>query len=429
MKIAFVIYNFSESKGGVERYAYYLAQYLIKEGDEVHIFCHRLLDENVPVQNGLFFHPVKASGIFSYLKYLSFANNSARLLKQGGGWGRFDIIHGFGRTYLQDVYRVGSGCHWEYLKHRHLFRQTPKAFGIGRAINFLGKLIQYLNPRNQVIMHLERKSFSTGAYRKIICISEKVKEEIQRYYNISDENIRVIYNGVDPERFNIANRAKYRSDIRKQYGLTDNAVVLLFVGSGFERKGLRYAIESLSLIPESKRSSLKLLVVGRGNIPKYQKLCRKYGIENQVIFAGAQSAIEQYYSASDIFLFPTLYEPFGTACLEAMASGLPVITTEIAGVSEIISNAIDSFVVVNPSDTQTISEKTIFLLDKTWRENMGRAAYLCASKYSLQDNFRSVKEVYIELLRNGEQTAPKVFPKAFGTRSEATKQSRILRIK
>jgi len=378
MKIAFVIYNWSESKGGVERYAYDLARYLAKEGNEIHVFCS---NKDSALFSDLIFHIVPSDGIFSCLKYRAFANNSAWMLKED----KFNIIHGFGRTHAQDVYRVGSGCHWEYLKNRHPAMN-----------NIFGRIIQYLNPRNQVIMSLERKSFSKGAYKKVVCISSRVKQEVQKYYHIPDENIKIIYNGIDLARFNPANRDKYRSEIREKSGLSDKDTVILFVGSGFERKGLQYAIEALTLVPLDKRLNLKLLVVGSGHIGKYQALAKRHNVENQVLFAGAQSQIERYYAAGDMFLFPTLYEPFGTVCLEAMASGLPVITTRIAGASEVIANSIDSFVVDAPSDTRTIAEKIVCLLDPVWRGNMSQAAVLTASKYSFEDNFRQVKEVYCD---------------------------------
>jgi len=399
MRIAFVIYNWSESKGGVERYAYDLARYLTKEGNEIHIFCANKDSTSSP---NLTFHIVPANGIFSYLKYLAFANNSARMLKED----KFDIIQHFGRTYYQDarpnqperqglagdrqvrqVYRVGSGCHWEYLRNRHPSMN-----------NIFGRIIQYLNPRNQVIMRLEKKSFDKGVYKKIVCVSNRVKQEVQKYYHIPNEDIKVIYNGIDLARFNPANRGKYRAEIRTKLGLSDKETIILFVGSGFERKGLQYAIEALALVPEDKRATLKLLVVGRGHIGKYQSLAKSHNIENQVLFTGAQTQIERYYAAGDIFLFPTLYEPFGTVCLEAMASGLPVITTRIAGASEVITNAIDSFVIDAPADTKASAEKIVFLLDPVWRGNMSQAAALTASKYSFEENFRQVKEVYKEVV-------------------------------
>src|SRR3989339_153609 len=397
MKIAFVIYNWAESKGGVERYAYNLANYLSEEGDEIHVFCHRVFEQ--PKSERVIVHIVPTFPFYAPLKYLFFARNVVRMLNDQ----EFDVVQHFGRTYyhsprltkpISQVYRIGYGCHWEYLKYKHPSMN-----------NIFGRIIQYLNPRTQIVMYLEKKSLSESVlsavsqedqsasivnrkstHKKFICNSMRGKEEIQRYYHIADENIRVIYNAVNLERFNTGNREKYYSKTRNDLGLKESDIVLLFVGNNFELKGLRRSIESFALVSADKRFNIKLLVVGSGNAAKYRTIARKYNIENNILFVGLQSQIEHYYAASDIFLFLPLYEPSSNVCLEAMASGLPVITTRINGASEIMSDSIDSFVIPRPSDTGLIAEKIAFLLDPVWRKNMSRAAVLTASKYSFENN-------------------------------------------
>lgn len=398
MNIAFVIYNWSESKGGVERYAYNLADYLAKEGNEIHVFCHQVFES--PRPGGITLHPVPAFPVYSPLKHLFFARNVVGALS-----GRqFDIIQHFGRTYYRDagpnsaarqVYRFGSGCHWEYLK------RTRPLMG-----NTIGRALHSLSPKNRIIMYLERQSFSdtaqlwAGSGKRVICNSNQGKMEIQNYYHIPDENITVIHNGVDLEKFNPGNRERYGHETRRSLGLKEDDVVLLFAGNNFETKGLRFAIEGLALVPADRRSKLKLLVVGKGRAAKYRAIARSYKIDSQVLFAGAQAQIERYYAVGDIFLYPTLHDPFATVCLEAMASGLPVITTRANGASEIISDSIDSFVADNPPDSRAIAEKIVFLLDLVWRRNMARAAALTASKYSFDNNFRQVKGIYKEITNN-----------------------------
>ncbi|MFA5773674.1 MAG: glycosyltransferase family 4 protein [Candidatus Paceibacterota bacterium] len=382
MKVALVIFNFSESRGGVERYVYDLSRCLVRDNHEVHIFCHNANISGADEVAKLKFHTVSVSvaGIYTPFKVLSFAANAAQMVKQE----RFDIIQGFGRTYYQDIYRVGGGCHWEYLKHTHPSMSNP-----------LGRLIQRYNPRNWAIMKLENESFAPGAYKKIICISKQVKAEIQQYYNVPDKDVVIIYNGIDTNRFNPANRVTYRDTLRSRYGLSPDDVTVLYVGSGFERKGLRYAIDAISKI--SGNTPPKLLVVGRGTIGKHTRLARKLDIANRVIFAGPQSGIEQFYAAADVFLFPTLYEPFGTVCLEAMSTGLPVITSQRAGASEIMSNGIDAFIVDDPTNSVAMAEKLTLLMDPVWRQNMGKAAQLTAGKYSFELNYQQVLNIYEEV--------------------------------
>lgn len=380
MKIAFVIYNYSESGGGVEHYASDLAQVLLNRGDEVHIFCHNLKTQSS--HPGLYFHSVPAASFYRPFQWLRFARNVAEMLKQE----QFDVVHGFGRTYSQDIYRVGSGCHWSYLEQTHPSMQT-----------WPGRLLQKINPRNQVVLHLEKKSFQPGSYKKIVCISQMVKNDIQRYYDVPDEDLEVIYNTVDPVRFHPDNKKKYREEVRKRFNLNEEEIILLFVGSGFERKGLRYAIDSLTLLPKDLR--VRLLVVGKGRINKYKYLAERKKIADKILFLGPQAQIEQYYAAADIFLFPTLFEPFGTVCLEAMASGLPVVTSQAAGASEILTNAIDAFVLENPREVEPMAQKIIFLSDPVWRENMGQVARLTALKYSFEQHWPKVLKVYDDVFK------------------------------
>lgn len=399
MKIALVIYNYSDSKGGVERYVADLTKHLLADGHEVHIYCHQLLDRP-PVQVAPVFHIIPSAPFYPPLKYSYFARNAARALADQ----KYDVVQGFGRTYSQDIYRVGSGCHWEYLKHRYPSMN-----------NIFGWALQWLNPRNRIIMRMEKRSFGPTAYKKVICISKMVKREIQHYYQVPDEAIEVIYNGIDPERFTPENRARYRTVVREKLNLNENDIVFLFVGSGFERKGLDYAMESIALLP--KNSITKLLVVGKGNISKYTAFARRLGIADRVLFAGPQKQIEQYYAAGDIFLFPSLYDPFGTVCLEAMASGMPVIASRCCGAAEIMTDSLDSFVVDDPRDAGALAQKIGFLLtpsfgqpsgspakalatvgwDRTLAENIGKLARLTASKYSFEENYRQVLQVYKEI--------------------------------
>jgi UDP-glucose:(heptosyl)LPS alpha-1,3-glucosyltransferase len=378
MKIALVIYHYSDSKGGVERYVSDLSKSLIRLGHEVHVFCHAI---DVPVPKEIIFHQVPVSGKFySPLKLTSFAENSARLLKEE----KFDVVQGFGRTYCQDILRFGSGVHWEYLKQRHPSMANP-----------IGRFLQLINPHNRAIMRLEKKSLTAGNYKKVICISNLVKREIMKYYRVPEYDIRVIYNGIDPERFTPDNRAKYRDSIRKELNINDKDIMALFVGSGFERKGLQYAIEGIARV--DKEIPIKLVVIGNGATGKYKFLADIKGIGDKIIFAGTKSNIEQYYAASDIFIFPSLYDAFGTAVLEAMASGLPSLVSNKSGASEVITHGTDSFV-ISPNNTEEIAKHLADLSNTVRRENIGKAARQTALKYAFINNLNSTLYVYKEVI-------------------------------
>jgi len=295
--------------------------------------------EDLGPKNGgeIIFHKVPIIKGLSFLEALSFAINSKRLLKKE----QFDVIHSCERTIYQDIYRAGEGCHREWLIQRAKVESPTKT------------LLVRLNPLHQVLLALEKRIFKEGHYKYIIANSRRGKEQIIRHYEVPERKVKVIYNGVNSKRFQDLDRNLYRLQIRKEYGLEEKDKVLIFVGSGFKRKGLVYAIRAIAPI---KIPNVKLLVVGRDNPKRYINLSERLGLNHRVIFAGSVSHIEKFYAASDVFILPTIYEPFSNACLEAMACGLPVITTDINGVSEFIKAELNGYIVKEPWNIDILSK-------------------------------------------------------------------------
>src|SRR3989304_7331704 len=306
MKIALVVYQFIKEKGGEESYVFNLSRHLLDRCHEVHIFAHRFGQDQ---DKRLLFHHVPAITFWSPLKHWTFAVNAPKIIKKTGI--KFDIVHGFTQTLFQDIYRVGGGCHWDYMMHTYPLMQSA-----------FGKIVLCLNPRHSSLLILEKIILKQKRYRQITCISEQCKREIMRHYKLPANDIEVIYNGVDTDAFTPRARLQYRDTVRAKYRITSDEVLLLFVGSGFKRKGLKYVIDAFPFIKDRK---IKLLVAGKGKVRKYQKLAKDNGITDKIIFAGVYKNIQEIYAAGDIFVFPSEYDAFGTACLEAMASGLPVI--------------------------------------------------------------------------------------------------------
>ncbi|KKO19064.1 MAG: hypothetical protein DCC43_02680 [Candidatus Brocadia sp.] len=376
MKIAFVVYQFIREKGGVESYVWNASKQLLDRGHEVHIFAHRSCPDP---DKRLIFHRIPAITFWSPLKYWTFAVNAPKIIKNSAI--AFDLIHGFTQTLSQDIYRVGGGCHWDYMMHTYPLMQSR-----------LGKIFMCMNPRHFSLLLLEKIIFKKKCYKQITCISEQCKGELIRHYQLSPDDIEVIYNGVDVKVFTPHNRPIYRDRIRAQYAITPDEVLVLFVGSGFKRKGLRHVINALSLFGASQK--IKLLVVGRGNVREYQRFAKKKGVLDKLVFAGVCKHIHEIYAAGDIFIFPSEYDAFGTACLEAMASGLPVIVSSASGVSEIVTHGEDGFTVRHPIDAEEIAKYLRALLNKEAREHMGFLARLKAERYSFQANIEKTLQVY-----------------------------------
>src|SRR3990172_12213180 len=380
MKIALAVYQFIKEKGGGESYVFNLSRQLLNHGHEVHIFAHRFGQNQ---DNRLIFHHVPAITFWSPLKYWTFAVNAPKIIKKTGI--QFDIVHGFTQTLFQDIYGVGGGCHWDYMMHTYPLMRTA-----------FGRIVMCLNPRHSSLLLLEKIIFKQKRYRQITCISEQCKREIMHHYKLPAHDIEVIYNGVDTDAFTPRMRLPYRDIVRTKYRIASDEVLLLFVGSGFKRKGLHHTIEALSLIDRSKK--IKLLVAGRGRRRKYLNLAQKKGITDRVIFAGVCKHIQEIYAAGDIFVFPSEYDAFGTACLEAMASGLPVIASRTSGVSEIITHGKDGFVINHPINAQEIAHYIHLLLEEEKRGQMGTAARQKAELYSFEANVEKTLRIYQKVL-------------------------------
>ncbi|VEB40733.1 Lipopolysaccharide core biosynthesis protein rfaG [Chromobacterium violaceum] len=159
-----------------------------------------------------------------------------------------------------------------------------------------------------------------------------VKREIQQYFGLSDQQIVVIYNGVDLQSFHPGLRSEHRQAMRSQWGVPDDAPLLLYVGSGFERKGVARALKALQANP----GAWLMVVGGDKRLARYRRLADELGVDARVVFAGAQGEVRPFYGMADAFILPTLYDPFPNVCVEALASGLPVLTTRQCGAAEFV---------------------------------------------------------------------------------------------
>ena len=329
MKIAFLKKRYTPF-GGAEKYLSTLINFLKQKGYDLHVLSSKWIEDP-----GVTCHEINTRSLNSVVSTLSFNRNVVPVLRRL----RPDCIISFERTTFQHIYRAGDGCHREWLNLR------------GYTDGFMKRISFSLNPLHRVLLRLEKEIFEGTPV--IIANSGMVREQIMRYYCVAEEKIRVIYNGVNLRRFNPGNRDVWREELRVKYSIPEGLPVILFVGSDFRRKGLGVLISSLPYID----GAVRLLVVGRGDTAKYKRLAARRGVDDRVIFAGPRKDIEKYYAASDVFVLPTVYDPFSNATIEAMASGLPVITTMNNGVAEIIEDGYEGYVLKELFDPPGLGER------------------------------------------------------------------------
>ena len=345
--------------GGISRYVAEIAE-RVSVNNEVHIlsaWCDLSSPNFILHRYSIPRKPYFLQIAISFLKVSSLARKLYEKFN-------FDVIH-------------SSECEGNY---QHIITAHSCVRGAYEKLkwnNILVDAIRRIRPFVVLGLKLEMLIYAKRKYNKIIAVSKGVKDELIHYYNLPSEDIVVIPNGVDLEEFK-PDKEKRRK-IRETYGIADDEVVLMFSGYEFRRKGLEYIIKVLPQVKED----VKLLVVGKDNPEPYKKLASKLGVSNKIIFTGFVPDISEYYAASDVFVFPTLYEPFGLVITEALASGLPVIVSEFAGATDIMNDGREGLLLKNPINPKEIAEKVNILVeDENLRNQMSRNARKTAEKYS-----------------------------------------------
>jgi UDP-glucose:(heptosyl)LPS alpha-1,3-glucosyltransferase len=363
LNIGFVRRGFSPS-GGAETYLRRVAGALVAAGHETTLFT--TLDW--PGQEWSIGRIIRlgANDPIAFADELERSNPSKHC----------DLVVSLERIWRCDFFRAGDGVHQAWLDRRAEFQ------------NLLQRIGRRLNRKHDVISRLEKALLGEGGARRVIANSAMVADEIVRYYGFAAGAIDVIPNGVRVSEFGPAPLKHARA--RAQLKIGSDKIAALFLGSGWERKGLRFALAA------AEKTGVRLLVGGRGSRRKYRS--------SSVTFLGELEDVRLPLAAADIFILPTIYDPFSNASLEAMAAGLPVITTRANGCSEIIESKVHGTIVERADDIDGLSRALDFWSDESRRLNARPALLERATQFDLS---RNVDHTLHVLLRSGEGGSPK----------------------
>ena len=326
MKIAIVRQRYNPY-GGAERFVERALGGLLKEGAEVTLITRSW--QGAELREGyrqVLCNPPK--GLFAGRAARD--RRFARCAQEAMFSGAYDITQSHERIPGCMIFRAGDGVHAAWLEH------------LRRVRGPLGRLGLALNPYHRYILAAEREMFEHPNLRAVICNSRLVRDEIVRYYGVAAAQLAVIYNGIDLQAFHPGLAAEHRYALREQYAIAQGAPLFLFVGNGFERKGVPQLLRAFSRM--QRRDACLLVVGGDRRLAAAQQLARRLGIAERVRFAGAQKDVKPFYGAADAFALPTLYDPFPNAALEALACGLPLLVSATCGTAELIAEGVNGLV-------------------------------------------------------------------------------------
>jgi len=366
MHLALNFQRVDPSRGGAETYVADLCRKLIQAGHRVDLYAESWAVDCLPPEVNVV--PVAGTGRTKLERIQSFAKNSEAALSQA----HHDCSVGFVNTWAHDVFIPQGGVHKGSLNANS--RRFPTT-----ALQQFYRLAKTVNPKHWVYQSIESKQYDPSRPFRVVAVSNMVKRHIQEYHHVPRQQIHVVPNAIDPSRLNVAQPGAVRCALRNKLGLEPRDLVGLFVGHNFALKGLKPLLAALAARRQRNWSArpIQLLVCGRGNPEPYRRLAKWLGLADSVHFMGFYPDVNACYYSSDFFVQPTYYDPCSLVVLEALACGLPVITTAQNGASEMMADGREGYILTAPdAQGELIAALDHMAVDEARRAMSAQAARL-----------------------------------------------------
>ncbi len=328
-------------RGGAETSTAQFIQHLLDQGLDVDLYTRSRIDSN----EHFTVHSINTGNVPRALKTIRFSRRVDQLLSNH----RYDIVHAITPCLSADIYQPRGGTLPESIERNLAIRNTE-------AAKRLKKLANWLNLKQQTMIKLERELICRKPSPIVIAISDYVRAQLDRHYGTDKECIRRIFNGVDFHPCSEQRRLQERRTIREMYGIAEDQILALLVAHNFKLKGVAQWLRALRILAQKFRARFKTVIIGKANARPYRRFARSLEIEDLVMFAGCTQRISVFFSAADICVHPTYYDPCSRVVLESILHGVPVVTTRYNGAAEVIEDGVDGRVIDSPSHIQDLAD-------------------------------------------------------------------------
>lgn len=384
MDIALCYESVLPARGGAETYIGDLARRLARDGHAVHLYAARWDPAALPAATH--FHRVDVPAGPRFLRPWRFA----RACEEAPGRAGHDVTVGFDKTWGQDVLYPQGGLHAASAAHNLL--KYPD-----RLTRHLAAVGKWLDPAAWSFARLERRQY-LGPERPVVVVNSRmVRRHFEEYYGVPPESVRVVRSAVDPLRFAAEDRPRRRHDERARWGVSPDDTVGLFVATNYRLKGLAPLLRAFALVPDR---GARLVVVGNPKFGRYERLAGRLGLAGRVTFLGHRADPKDCYFAADYLVHPTFYDPCSLVVLEALACGLPVITTRYNGASELLNPPAEGLVVNDPHDAPALAAALTRMLDRGYLRDAAAAARRAGSLWTFEHHYQSLLDVFGEVRRS-----------------------------
>ncbi len=379
MNIAFCYESVLPARGGCETYISDLARRLALDGHEVHLYACRWDEASLPQQ--LRYHRLSPPHGVRFVRPWQFAGACARALANAS----HDVSIGFDKTWGQDVLYPQGGLHVANVDHNLRKYRNPLTRSIMRVI-------KCLDPANWSFRALEKRQYLRTPRPILVVNSEMVRDHFTYYYGIGAQDVHVVRAAIDLNRFSEQDRPKRRLEWRQRWGIGPEETVAVFAAMNYRLKGLEPLLRAMRRLAD--QTQFRLLVLGNPRTHKWERMAERLGICPRVLFAGHCMEMRNAYFASDFMVHPTFYDPCSLVVLEAMACGLPVITTRYNGASELLGPLAKDFVLSDPHDEEQLAWCMKELLDPARRSACAQAVRRAAANWTFEPHYQQMLQVF-----------------------------------
>ena len=379
MNIALCYESVLPSRGGCETYIGDLSRRLAKDGHEVHLYACRWDASALPVS--MHYHELQVPKGPRFLRpwRFGYAVESALVGRD------HDVTVGFDKTWGQDVLYPQGGLHAASAAHNR--RKHPNAF-----LRVAAGMAKWFDPAAWSFARLERKQYLDGRRPIVVVNSQMVQRHFAEFYGIGPEPLRVVRSAIDPTRFKTEDRAERRRAERSTWGVTDGVPVGLFVAMNYRLKGLAPLIRALARVPVEV--PLKVAIVGHPKFGAYEQLAESLRVRDRLIFLGFRAAPKDAYFAADFLVHPTFYDPCSLVALEALACGLPVLTTQYNGAAELLTVPDNGLVVNDPHDAAELGGALARMANADYLRTASGAARRAAGAWTFEQHYAALLGVF-----------------------------------
>jgi len=395
MRLALNYQRVDPTRGGAETYVVDLCQHLVQLGHSVDLYAETWREGALPAEVRCV--PVEVTGRTRSARLRSFARNSELALDQES----YDCTIGLINTWHHDVIIPQGGV------HRGSLEANSKRFpaGLRRSLYRLGKMI---NPKFWTYEAIEKKQYDPHRQARVIAVSHMVKSHLQDYHNLTRSRIHVIPNAIDASRLHVSHPEAVRCAFRNQLGIKPGDLVGLFVGHNFALKGLRPLLKALARRVEQNPGGrpIHLIVCGGGKVRAYRRFANRLGLGQTIHWLGFAPEIPPCFWASDFFVLPTYYDPCSLVVFEALACGLPVITTSCNGAGEVMTDGREGYLLTEPDAIGELVDALERMTDDDARLVMSRHARELGQEQTFDRHVARLIQVFLDVAGTRHRKTP-----------------------